>query len=195
MIDALPITFFADFTCPFCYLTEVGLARIGERRPLELRPRSFELYPGPEPLPNPGHDPAELASASTLADELGIELRTPEMRPRTRKAHEAWRFAEALGRGPEMREAIYVAYWNGGADIGRIDVLSGVARSLGVDATDLKIALDIDSHGEAVTRDLMLARRLNVRQVPALFVGSGPGAGILLGARSLEALDEALARG
>lgn len=195
MAAANPVAIFADFTCPFCYVTEVALERLAESRALELRPHSFELYPAPEPLPHPNHSPADIEAVMPLAAELGLDLHPPEIRPRTHKAHEASHLAASRGLGPAMRSAIYRAYWSDAADIGRIDVLMELAGRIGIESTDLKIGLDIDLQREAVLRDRELARRLRVVSVPTLFIGSGPGARILQGARTLSALDEALAGG
>lgn len=191
----LPVTFFADFTCPFCYVTEAALHRLAPLRDIELRPRAFELYPLPEALPRPAHTPAELEAVAPLAAELELPLSPPVVRPRTRKAHEAALFAAMRGVRDQMRRAIYQAYWEEGADIGRIDVLMRLAERLEIDPTELKISLDIDEHGQAVTEQEALARRLRVAQVPTLFVGEGVGARILQGAREMAALDEALAAG
>lgn len=188
----LSVTLFADFTCPFSYVTEMALRLIEGRRPVELRPRAIELYPAPEPIPEPGHLPGDLAAAATLAAELQLELRHPELRPRTRKAHEAARFAALRGREGAMRRAMYGGYWKRGLDIGRIDVLMELAAEVDVDPTDLKIALDIDAHRDEVIADEELAGRLRVARTPTLFIGTGPGAAILEGARELRALDEAL---
>ena len=48
-------------------------------------------------------------------------------------------YASAAGPGTA---ALYAAYWSGGRDIGRIDVLMEIAAGLDMDPTDLKIALD-----------------------------------------------------
>ena len=188
----LPVTFFVDFTCPFSFVTETALWRLGEGRALDLRPRAFELDPAPEPIPEPAHLPGDLAAVALLAAEVQLELRRPGQRPRTRKAHEAARFAAARGREEAMRRALYVAYWERGLDIGRIDVLMALAAEADLDPTDLKIALDIDTHRDEVIAHQALARRLRVERVPTLFIGSGSGAAVLEGARELRALDEAL---
>jgi predicted DsbA family dithiol-disulfide isomerase len=188
----LPVTFFADFTCPFSFVTEAALWRLAEGRALELRPRAFQLYPVPEPIPVPAHLPGDLAAAAPLAAEAGVALRPPALRPRTGKAHEAARFAAVHGREEAMRRALYSGYWERGLDIGRIDVLTALAAEVGLDATDLKIALDIDTYRDDVAAHEALAGRLRVARVPTLFIGSGAGTVILEGARELRALDEAL---
>lgn len=133
-----------------------------------------------------------MAAAAPLAEALGIELRPPSVRPRTRKAHEAARFAAARGLEGPLRDAIYDAYWREGADIGRIDQLMEVAAGVGLEPIELKIALDVDSHREEIERDAAQAGRLGVQILPTLYLGSGPSARILVGAQGLRDLDEAL---
>lgn len=189
------MTLFADFTCPFSFVTERALDRLAEARHLGIHPRAFELYPVAAPLPEPERRAAELEAAEPLARELGAEISPADVLPRTRKAHEAAAFARTVGLERAMRRGIYEAYWHEGRDIGRIDVLLEVAEGVGLDPVALRIALDIDREWEGVLADQALAERLGVVQVPTLFIGTGPEATILQGARPLAALDEALAAG
>jgi predicted DsbA family dithiol-disulfide isomerase len=190
------ITLFSDFTCPYSYVTEAGLRGLmGGDGEVEIRYRALELYPAPTEPIAPAEEEGWEEAVRPLAERLGIELRAPGFRPRTRKAHEAARFAEERGVGAAMRDAIYRAYWAEERDIGRVDVLMEIVATLGVDPVDLKIALDIDRYSEAVVHDLLLAERLRVPGVPTLFIGTGPAATVLVGAQSPEALDEALRAG
>jgi predicted DsbA family dithiol-disulfide isomerase len=192
----LLLTLFSDFTCPYSYVTEAGLRGLMRRDgEVEIRYRALELYPAPTEPIAPAEEEGWEEAVRPLAERLGIELRAPGFRPRTRKAHEAARFAEERGVGAAMRDAIYRAYWAEERDIGRVDVLMEIVATLGVDPVDLKIALDIDRYSEAVVHDLLLAERLRVPGVPTLFVGTGPAATVLVGAQSPEALDEALRAG
>lgn len=190
------VTLFSDFTCPYSYVTEAGLRRAADRAgEVEVRYRALELYPTPAEPVAPAEEEGWEAAVRPLAERLGISLRAPAFRPRTRKAHEAARFADEREVGEAMRDSIYRAYWGEERDIGRVDVLMEIAASLGLDPIDLKIALDIDRYAEAVVHDLRLAERLHVPGAPTLFIGTGPAATILVGAQSPEALDEALRGG
>jgi len=180
---AVPVVAFSDFTCPFCYVTEAALRRLEREGLAAPRYAAFELYPAPAPLPH-GPQAEDLAAARPLAEALGLALGPPPTVPRTRKAHEAARFAEQKGAGREMREALFAAYFADGRDIGRIDVLVDVGRAVGLDATELKVVLDVDSFSDAVDADRALARRLGIDAVPALVVGGGAGARLVMGAQA-----------
>ncbi|HEU4452362.1 MAG TPA: DsbA family protein [Longimicrobium sp.] len=191
---AVPVVVFSDFTCPFSYVTEAALWRLEDEGRAAPAYAAFELFPVPTPLPAET-DGAEWPEAlRDLAREAGVELRTPGPPARTRKAHEAARFAAERGVGREMRAAVYAACFRDGRDVGRIDVLVELAAGLGLDESEAKAVLDVDGFTAAVERDEALARRAGVEATPALVVGAGPGAQMLLGAHGIDALREALDR-
>ncbi|CAN5740166.1 DsbA family protein [soil metagenome] len=188
------VTIFSDFTCPFCYLTEAALWRHEEAGRVAVRYRALELFPPGSELPLPSADAGWEKRIEPLADQLDLSVLSPSFRTRTGKAHEAAAFAAERGSELSMRQAVYTAYWNDHADIGRIDVLTELAEKIGFDPQELKIALDIDLHAAAVEADGTLAKKLRVPGAPTLYLGTGPEARILLGAQSASALDEALTR-
>ena len=188
-MPALTITVFGDFTSAATYVTEVALARLALTAPISVRHRAA-LSMGWRGIDD---------GAATLATELELPLDAPDLAPSTAKAHEACRFAEAAGSGEAMRSAIYSAYWGRREDIGRIDVLQRIGAETGLDAFEVRVALDIDRFRPEVERDDELARRLNVQTLPTVFVGTGSSALILTGAQSLStlqhAIEQSLARG
>ena len=180
-MTAVPVLVFTDFTSPFCHVTEAALRRLEREGLAAPRYAAFELHPAGAPLP--AAPPAdEVEAARPLADELGIALAPPAAMARTRKAHEAAKFAAARGVEREMREAVFTAYFRDGRDVGRIDVLVELGASIGLDATEMKVVLDVDSLAGAVAADEALARRLGIAAVPALVIGAGADAELVTGA-------------
>lgn len=188
---AVPVLVFSDFTCPFSHVTEAALRRLEDEGLAAPRYAAFELYPSPAPLPAEV-PPGDVEAAKPLADERGIALEAPPALPRTRKAHEAAKAAEARGAGRAMREALFRAVFAEGRDVGRIDVLVAIGALVGLDATELKVVLDIDTFGASVDGDRALARRLGIDAVPALVVGAGTDARLVVGAQPYAALREML---
>jgi predicted DsbA family dithiol-disulfide isomerase len=94
---------------------------------------------------------------------------------------------------PEVRDALYRAYWEEGRDIGRIDVLTEIGAAFGLDATEIRITLDIEGFAEAVARDREAALRLGIQGTPGMIVGTGERAIFLLGAHSYAELSDAIA--
>jgi predicted DsbA family dithiol-disulfide isomerase len=184
---AVPVVVFSDFTCPFCHVTEAALRRLEREGRAAPRYAAFELHPTLAPLP--AEVPADdLAAARPLAEALGLVLAPPRSVPRTRKAHEAAKLAGQKGAEAAMRDALFAAYFAEGRDLGRIDVLVDVGRAVGLDATELKVVLDVDTFSGAVDADRALARRLGIEAVPALVVGGGAGARLVVGAQSCDGL-------
>jgi predicted DsbA family dithiol-disulfide isomerase len=177
------LTVFSDFSCPHSYLTESSLRKVGSDR--EIVYRAMELFPAPVPLRPP--DPGELAGPlAALTHAEGLSLHAPAFRPRTRKAHEAARFARDREIEAPFRERVFSAYWMEGKDIGRIDVLMEIAASLGMEPEEMKIVLDIDRFGDEIARDTEVAHRLRVPGTPTLFIGTGRDARVLAGAHGAE---------
>ncbi len=189
---AVQVEIVSDFTCPFSYVTEAALLRVAAETGAEVRHRAFELYPAPAPLPLDAEMDWKDALAP-LAAEAGVTLLRPGYQSRTRKAHEAARFAEEHGLGDAMRMAIYAAYFTEGRDVGRIDVLVEVGESAGLDRTELKVVLDIDRFTGSVLADEAWAERSGIGSVPTLVVGAGPESEVWVGAQSYAALRDAVA--
>lgn len=181
----VPATVFTDFTCPFSYVTEAALARVEEEGGIAAGFRAFELHPAPARLPLGG---PEVDTVRPLADALGLELRRPPLAARTRKAHELARFGESKGMGRPLRAAIFAAYFGAGRDIGRIDVLVEVAAALGLDATETRVVLDVDTYAAGVAHDGAEARRLGIAGTPAILLGIAPHLRLVTGALAVDEL-------
>lgn len=181
------VTVFSDFTCPFSYVTEAALARVEDT---EVAYRAFELFPAPARLPLGG---PEVEAARPLADALGLRLNRPPIAARTRKAHELARFGESKGIGRPLRAALFAAYFGEGRDIGRIDVLVSVAAALGLDPSETKVVLDVDTFAGEVAHDGAEARRLGIAGTPALLLADGAGPRLVTGALSVDDLRALLA--
>jgi predicted DsbA family dithiol-disulfide isomerase len=178
---AVPVVVFSDFACPFSYVTEAALRRMEAAGEVESTYLAYELYPAPAPLP--AETGGWMDALRPLADELGIALRVPPAPARTRKAHEAAAFAQARGAGPAMRDSIFAAYFAEGRDIARIDVLVELGAPLGLDRTELKVVLDVDSMAPRIQAEQDAARGAGVEGTPTVVAGTGDEARWLVGAR------------
>lgn len=184
----VPVLVFSDFTCPFSRVTEAAVRRLEDEGTVAvLGYRAHELHPPGTPLPAPR--PEDVEAVRALAEELGVEVRVPPLVPRTRKAHELIRLAG--GRGvppPAVREAIFDAYFRDGLDIGRIDVLVRLGEGLGLDASETKVILDVDTFAGMVEAERGEAARRGVPGTPTLLFGAGPDAVMMVGAHPLAEL-------
>jgi predicted DsbA family dithiol-disulfide isomerase len=161
---------FFDYVDPASFLLEHRIRTRADSGlyPLVLEP--FEVRPPPTELLD--HEDERWAThwrtMVAEAEALGLGLSRPWIVPWTRKAHELAMLAREAGRFREIHDAIYRAYLVDGQDIGRVDVLVGLAQRHGLDRTTVKPVLDVDRHTAAVVerRERGLAR--GVTGVPAL---------------------------
>jgi predicted DsbA family dithiol-disulfide isomerase len=170
----------ADYVCPYCFLAEAGAARLRDHGGVRVEGAAFELRPAGATLPDIDAEwlrNAWSSSVEPLAARLGVMLKRPVMMTRTRKAHEAAAYARVENMYAAMHSAIYRAYWQHGRDIGRIDVLVEIGREIGLDASRLRVALDIDQCTARVERDEAWAAQLRLAAVPAYVLTAGAGAG------------------
>ena len=185
------VTVFSDFACPASYLTEAALWSLDDRE-LEIHFHAFELHPQGGGAGTADFGDQVWTALQRLAAAVKVEIQPRRSTPRTGKAHEAARVARERGLEIELRGEIYAALWASDRDIGRIDVLAGLAEGIGIDAEDMRIALDIGSFEPAIEADNDLGRRLNIPGTPVIFIGTGSTARIVAGAQSRDGLLRAI---
>jgi len=132
--------------------------------------RAFELRPEPVPMIDPNSEYLRRGwsdSVAPLAERLGITMKFPPVKPRTRLAHEAAHWARAQEQFDDYHEEIFRAFFERGEDIGDVDVLVALALKLGLDSQSLRQALTSQEFVASVLSDEREASRLGVSGVPA----------------------------
>lgn len=118
-------------------------------------------------------------------------MRLPPIQPRSRRAHEAAKWAASRERFDEFNAAVFRAFFERGADIGSVEVLLELARDLELDKSDLGEALANKSFAASVLADETEAAELGVQAVPA-FVANRRFA--LSGVQNVAALEDMVTR-
>jgi predicted DsbA family dithiol-disulfide isomerase len=103
---------------------------------------------------------------------MGFSMKRPPVQPRTRLAHAVAKWAAANGRFDAFNTAVFRAFFQDGLDIGKLEILSEIATQLGMTLDDLESESQIDFYVQKVLHDEEMARRANVRAVPA-YVANG----------------------
>jgi predicted DsbA family dithiol-disulfide isomerase len=137
---------------------------------VELIWRAFELRPEPEPMIDPNSEYLQRMwrdSVAPMAERLGVTMRFPPVKPRTRLAHEAAHWARAQGRFDDYHHEIFRALFERGEDIGDVEVLVALALRLGLDSHSLRQALISHKFAASVLADEGEAANLGVSGVPA----------------------------
>jgi predicted DsbA family dithiol-disulfide isomerase len=140
-----------------------------EWRPLELRP------PGSEPVDTGAPDWGAMHEAmAEEAEALGLPFAPPAgSLPRSRKAHELALHAAESGCFDIVHRALFRARYAQGLDLGRIDVLVGLAEAAGMDPAEVRTVLGVDRFRgdvESVRRQLLGE---GVRGVPTVRIPGG----------------------
>lgn len=161
-----------DFVDPLSYLAWRAFDERADdlREAVTIRWVGLELRPPPLPLTSTGNPfwAPRWRQAAERAAAVGLELSPPHVAPWSRKAHELVFFATRHGVEAAVRGALFEAYFERAADIGRIDVLVDIAVELGLDRGETKATLDVDKHAGDVLTARIEAEALGVRDVPAM---------------------------
>lgn len=171
-MEEAEVIFYFDYVDPACYLLDQALRALlpdgvtVARRPFELR----------RP-PLPPIDPESKAWRSRChavqrgAADYGLAVSIPGRMPWSRKAHELSLHARAKGCCEAMHSALFRAFFERKADIGRIDVLIALAEKAGLDPTEARAVLDVDRYAAEVEEMREAALRSGVRGPPTVEAG------------------------
>jgi predicted DsbA family dithiol-disulfide isomerase len=208
----LDIDLVADFTCPWSWLGMAQLTRaLGnlsgdvETRlrwhPFRMapaaagkHPRSFHDYLA-ERLPAGISVPFAEKSLTESGRELGIDFHFEKLGPlpSTAEAHRLVQLAVNEGRHANVAAAIFRAYFERGADIGDVNVLSGLGAEAGLNEKTLQAFRDTREGDAALVGSEERLRGFGVRTVPnLLFGGRVLVPGTVNVATYVHALDQAL---
>ncbi len=85
------------------------------------------------------------------------------------KPSEAYLLAEEAGKGEQMKKALFHAFFAENKDIGRVDVLDGLAADIGL-GFDFSMKLRSGEKAAEVRRDLAMARAYGVDSTPTIII-------------------------
>ena len=104
--------------------------------------------------------------------EAGIIMRPPQVTPNTMFALEATEYAQQHGKFMEFHHAAYKAYWDDRKDLGQLDVLAEVARSVSLDAEEMIQCLETHEFSGKVMGQYQEALQHGIRGIPTFVVGN-----------------------
>jgi predicted DsbA family dithiol-disulfide isomerase len=162
---------FSDYVCPFCWLAEPALGPLKREEPeVEIIRRAYELRPEPVPTLDPQGEYLRRVwrdAVYPMAERMGIEIKLPPVQPRSRRAHEAARWAREQGRFEDYHDAVFRAFFKRGEDIGKEEVLTDIASELNLDGESLGRALASRAYETGVLADERAAEAMQIKGVPA----------------------------
>jgi predicted DsbA family dithiol-disulfide isomerase len=180
----MDIQVWSDVICPWCYL---GRRRLEEAlrgdNASTVTYRAFLLDPAPVPPGMPlrtalaakfgGPAQAEqmFTHVRSIAAVDGIELNFDRaIAANTLDAHRLIAWAASQARQAAMLDALQVAHFSDGVDIGSHTSLARVAESIGFDRGAVLDFLGTRAGMDAVNADLHAARELGITSVPTFVI-------------------------
>ena len=104
--------------------------------------------------------------------EAGLIMRPPRVTPNTLFALEATEYAQQHGKFMEFHHAAYRAYWDDRKDLGQLNVLAEVARSVSLDADEMIECLETHEFSNKVMGQYQEALQHGIRGIPTFVVGN-----------------------
>jgi predicted DsbA family dithiol-disulfide isomerase len=175
----------------------VRIERLRKGYQIEVRWTAFPLHPD---TPEDGLSLEELFAGRSIdiskmmsrlkqvADDLGLPLGERKKTYNSRLAQELAKWAEAKGKGDPYHEAAFRAYFVDGKNIGKIDVLVDLAKSIGLPEGEGRSILESRTFKKAVDADWARSRALGITGVPTFLIDHQA----VVGAQPYEVLEEFL---
>lgn len=210
MSPGMNVEIWSDVVCPWCYIGkrrfERAVERFEHRDEVEVIWRSFELDPQ-APRQRSGDPASRLAEkygvtreealamnarVTGLAADEGLTYHLDVARSgNTFDAHRLLHLAADRGAQGALKERLLRAYFTESEAIGDAESLTMLAAEVGLDAGEVRAALDGDDYAEQVRADEQTAAALGIRGVPFFVIDRRYG---VSGAQPPEVLLEALRR-
>jgi predicted DsbA family dithiol-disulfide isomerase len=203
--SVITIDVVSDVICPWCFLGKRRLDKALEQVPeikVEVVFRPFFLDPT---IPVGGIDRHEYMAAKfgeerlkTIHDPLtamgkedGVPFHFDKITrtPNTLDAHRLIRWALPLAKQSQMKEALFMAYWSHGQDIGDHEVLANIAAEIGMDRVTVLADLSSNKDSDAVLAEVQQAQAMGISGVPTFILNHKYG---ISGAQSVEVLVDAI---
>jgi predicted DsbA family dithiol-disulfide isomerase len=179
------IQVWSDVICPWCYIgkrrLEAALEGFGEDVTVTFRAYQLDPTPVPQPLPikavmaakfgGPARAEQMFSHVAGIAAGDGLRLDFDRaIAANTYDAHRLVAWAAQQGRQADMVEALQLAHFTDGVDLGSHEALAQAAGSIGLDAAAARAYLDSDAGSEAVEADIAEARELGITSVPTFVI-------------------------
>jgi predicted DsbA family dithiol-disulfide isomerase len=208
VLPHVTVDIWSDIACPWCYIGkrrfEAALQSFSQAGQVDVVWHSFELDPAaPQASTTSTRDilaqkynrtPAQaqemLDSMTATAAQEGLEYHfETQQRANTFLAHQLLHLAAGHGVQDTMKERLLRAFFTEGMYLGDVDTLAALAAEVGLDATEVKAALEAQMYAQAVRKDEAQAQAYGISGVPFFVLGNKYG---VSGAQPAEALLGAL---
>ncbi|NQY58791.1 DsbA family protein [Cognatishimia sp.] len=189
MTAPIKLDVLSDPICPWCYIGKTHLDKAlaaEEDHPFVIEWHPFQLNPD---MPEDGMDRRTYlenkfggkegavrvyGQIAQHAEDAGIEIDFAAIQktPNTVNAHRLIHWAGIEGRQNDVVDALFLAYFKEGRDIGDIETLADIADHAGMDAAVVTRLLKSDEDKQSIRDRDVHSREMGVNSVPTFIVGS-----------------------
>ncbi|WP_288445910.1 DsbA family oxidoreductase [uncultured Chryseobacterium sp.] len=187
----MKIEIWSDVMCPFCYIGknnfEQALNQLPFKDEVEVEWKSFQLDPTLDP--NKTQDTLQyfrekkgvaeaqatqmLGQVTEMGKGAGIDFNFGKtLITNTFSAHKLLHLAKRYNKSNAMEEALFIAHFIDGKNVGDTEVLVSLAEKLGIDKEEARQAITTDQLDDEVNQDIQEARNNGISGVP-FFVLNG----------------------
>jgi predicted DsbA family dithiol-disulfide isomerase len=179
----------SDVVCPWCFIGKRRLEKAIALKPdipVEVHWRPYYLN---DWVPREGmarndyltakfgsperyKDIAGRVQQAAAAEGLTYAVDKISRQPNTADAHRLIRWAEAIGKAAEMKQALMDLYFTEGADLTDRDVLAKAAGSVGLDVEATRKRLASDEDVAQIEREVESAKEAGIQGVPMFIFGN-----------------------
>jgi predicted DsbA family dithiol-disulfide isomerase len=202
------IDIWSDVVCPWCFIgrrrLQKAIDQYGKGREVVVRHRAFQLQPDAREVVRTDEmlaskyriDKAEVekmqANVCSIADGEGLCYDLSETYSgNTREAHRLILWAQEIGKGDELLEALYSAYFEKKRSIFTHDELTAIAVEIGLVESEVRALLGSGNFSDEVAQDQALAAQLGAGGVPFYVIDMKFG---ISGAQPQEVFNEIFTR-
>lgn len=184
-MQRMKVEIWSDVMCPFCYIGkrkfEAALAQFAHRDRVEVVWKSFQLQPDlvTDPSKNTVEHLAQskgwtmaytkqaVAIVVNMAKEVGLDYNFDKaVVANSFDAHRLSHYATAKGKGDEMEEQLFKAYFIDGKNTADHAILTQLAVNIGLNEAEVKQVLSGNQYAAEVRQDIYEASQIGVNGVP-----------------------------
>ncbi len=181
----MKVEIWSDVMCPFCYIGKNNFEKALEQLPfkeeVEVEWKSFQLDPSLNPeetqstfdyfREKKGFPEAQaqqmISQVKQMGAGSGIDFQFERaLITNTFSAHKILHLAKKYKKSNEMEEALFIAHFIDGKNVGDHETLIALAESLGIDKEEARQVLDSAAFDDEIQQDIQEARTNGVSGVP-----------------------------
>lgn len=171
--------------CPFCYIgkrrLERALKQLNLSEEVKITWKSFLLNPDmkTDPTRNSLEYLAEtkgwtmeqtqemVQHVVDMAEAEGLEYQMDDTKvANAMDAHQLIQLAKTVGKGDQVEERLFKAYFMEGKNIADMDVLVDLGEDVGIEAAQVRESLEKDEFTDSIRQDIRESQQIGVRGVP-----------------------------